>query len=115
MKCRHCAAELTLPLVDLGTAPPSNAYLTRETLQRPERRFPLRVLVCERCWLVQTEDFAAADELFDAGYAYFSSYSSTWLAHAEAYVAEMTRRFALGPQSLVVEVAANDGYLLQYV
>jgi SAM-dependent methyltransferase len=115
MNCRHCHSPLSLTLVDLGSAPPSNAYLAKESLHVAERWFPLRVLVCEACWLVQTEDFAAADELFDAEYAYFSSYSSTWLAHAEAYVAEMTRRFALGPQSLVVEVAANDGYLLQYV
>ena len=115
MKCRHCAADLTLPLVDLGTAPPSNAYLTQETLQRPERRFPLRVLVCERCWLVQTEDFADAHELFDADYAYFSGVSTSWLAHAERYVGEMVARFGLDAGSRVVEVAANDGYLLQYV
>ena len=115
MKCRHCAADLTLPLVDLGTAPPSNAYLTQETLQRPERRFPLRVLVCERCWLVQTEDFADAHELFDADYAYFSGVSTSWLAHAERYVGEMVARFGLQAGSRVVEVAANDGYLLQYV
>ncbi|MEY4841642.1 MAG: hypothetical protein RJA12_366, partial [Planctomycetota bacterium] len=115
MKCRHCAADLTLPLVDLGTAPPSNAYLTQETLQRPERRFPLRVLVCERCWLVQTEDFADAHELFDADYAYFSGVSTSWLVHAERYVGEMVARFGLDAGSRVVEVAANDGYLLQYV
>jgi hypothetical protein len=115
MNCRHCKSPLSLTLVDLGSAPPSNAYLSKESLHAAERWFPLRVLVCQKCWLVQTEDFTAADELFDAEYAYFSSYSTTWLMHAEAYVAEMTRRFALGPQSLVVEVAANDGYLLQYV
>ena len=115
MKCRHCAAELSLPLVDLGTAPPSNAYLTAEALQRPERRFPLRVLVCERCWLVQTEDFTDAHELFDADYAYFSGVSTSWLAHAERYVGDMTTRFGLHAGSRVVEVAANDGYLLQYV
>ncbi|MBM4195394.1 MAG: SAM-dependent methyltransferase, partial [Gemmatimonadetes bacterium] len=80
MNCRHCAAPLTRPLVDLGEAPPSNAYLTEADLQRPERRYPLRVLICDRCWLVQTEDFARADELFDRDYAYFSSYSTTWLA-----------------------------------
>lgn len=115
MKCRHCAAPLTRVLVDLGEAPPSNAYLTEADLQRPERRFPLRVVICEQCWLVQTEDFARADELFDGDYAYFSSFSSTWLAHAERYVAEMAARFALDSASHVVEVAANDGYLLQYV
>ena len=115
MKCRHCRAPLSMTLADLGSAPPSNAYLSQEKLQSAERWFPLRVLVCQACWLVQTEDFAAADELFDAGYAYFSSYSSTWLEHAKAYVAEMVRRFGLGPRSFVVEVAANDGYLLQHV
>lgn len=115
MHCRHCGAPVTLPLADLGTAPPSNAYLSAEALHAPERWYPLRVLVCERCWLVQTEDFAQAHELFDAEYAYFSSYSSSWLAHAQAYVQAMVQRFALGPHSRVVEIAANDGYLLQYV
>ncbi len=115
MHCRHCGAPVTLPLADLGTAPPSNAYLSAEALHAPERWYPLRVLVCERCWLVQTEDFAQAHELFDAEYAYFSSYSSSWLAHAQAYVEAMAQRFALGPHSQVVEIAANDGYLLQYV
>jgi 2-polyprenyl-3-methyl-5-hydroxy-6-metoxy-1,4-benzoquinol methylase len=114
MKCRHCQTELTLPLVDLGSSPPSNAYLTRHTLHAPEKYFPLRVLVCTQCWLVQTEDFAQADELFSADYAYFSSFSTTWLKHAEKYVADMTSRFALGAGSHIVEVAANDGYLLQY-
>ena len=115
MKCRHCAADLSLPLIDLGTAPPSNAYLRPDQLNAPERWYPLRVLVCTRCWLAQTEDFAQADELFAADYAYFSSFSSTWLAHAEAYVAAMTQRLGLGPASHVVEIAANDGYLLQYI
>ncbi|WP_076792520.1 class I SAM-dependent methyltransferase [Chlorobium sp. KB01] len=115
MKCRHCGAELKLTLVDLGSAPPSNAYLTVEKLQNPEKWFPLRVLVCEQCWLVQTEDFAQADELFDADYAYFSAYSSSWLAHSERYVSDMAQRFSLNEQSYMIEVAANDGYLLQYV
>jgi len=115
MKCRHCLSELKLTLIDLGSAPPSNAYLTRETLHKPEKWYPLRVLVCEQCWLVQTEDFAQADDLFDADYAYFSAFSSSWLAHSERYVQEMTERFNLNQQSHVVEVAANDGYLLQYV
>jgi hypothetical protein len=115
MKCRHCSAELALPFLDLGSAPPSNAYLTGKTLKSPEKWFPLRVLACGECWLVQTEDYAGADELFDAEYAYFSSFSTTWLRHAEEYAAAMSERFGLGPQSHVVEVAANDGYLLQYV
>jgi SAM-dependent methyltransferase len=115
MKCRHCGSELELPLVDLGSAPPSNAYLTAQTLKAPEKWFPLRVLVCERCWLAQTEDFAQARELFDADYAYFSGFSSSWLAHCERYVADMVARLGLDADSHVVEVAANDGYLLQYV
>jgi SAM-dependent methyltransferase len=114
MKCRHCQADLTFPLIDLGAAPPSNAYLTSRTLHTPEKYYPLRVLVCTECWLVQTEDYAGADELFSADYAYFSSYSTTWLKHAEQYVADMTKRFALNENSHIVEVAANDGYLLQY-
>lgn len=115
MKCRHCGTDLTLPLIDLGSAPPSNAYLTPKTLHAPEKWFPLRVLVCTECWLAQTEDYAGAEELFDADYAYFSSFSTTWLQHAEQYVSEVAERFALGPESHVIEVAANDGYLLQYV
>ena len=115
MKCRHCGAEATLLLVDLGTAPPSNALLTADALSGPEAWWPLRVLVCERCWLAQTEDFVGADQLFGADYAYFSAFSSEWLAHAERYVAEMSSRFELDAESHVVEVAANDGYLLQYV
>jgi len=115
VKCRYCGSEINLPFVDLGSAPPSNAYLTKQTLQAPEKWYPLRVLVCTNCWLVQTEDFAGRDELFNADYAYFSSFSSTWLAHAEHYVEDMTARFSLWSRSRVVEVAANDGYLLQYV
>lgn len=114
MKCRHCTAELTLPLIDLGMAPPSNAYLSAAALAKPEKRYPLRVMVCEQCWLVQTEDFADAAELFAADYAYFSSFSSSWLEHAKLYAEQMTSRWRLGPQSRVVEVASNDGYLLQY-
>jgi hypothetical protein len=115
MKCRHCQSALKLPLVDLASAPPSNSYLTEHSLHTPEKHFPLRVLVCEECWLVQTEDFAQANELFDADYAYFSGFSSSWLAHSERYVSDMTKRFSLDATSHVVEVAANDGYLLQYV
>ncbi|MEP1425816.1 MAG: class I SAM-dependent methyltransferase [Tateyamaria sp.] len=114
MKCRHCHTQLTLPMVDLGSAPPSNAYLTTKTLKQPEKWFPLRVLVCNNCWLVQTEDFAAFNEMFDSEYAYFSSFSTSWLKHAELYTKRMIERFDLGKGSHVVEVAANDGYLLQY-
>lgn len=115
MKCRHCQSPLQLDFVNLGFAPPSNAYRLATDLSTPETRYPLRVKVCEQCWLVQTEDFARHDALFDAQYAYFSSTSSTWLAHAQSYVAMITQRLALDSASFVVEVAANDGYLLQYV
>ncbi|MDP3814385.1 class I SAM-dependent methyltransferase [Pseudomonas sp.] len=115
MNCRGCATLLSLPLIDLGTAPPSNAYLRADQLNQAEQWVPLRVMVCQHCWLVQTEDYRAADSLFDADYAYFSSYSTSWLTHAEHYVAQMVERFGLDAQSRVVEIAANDGYLLQYV
>mgnify|MGYP006274028733 CR=1 FL=1 len=115
MKCRHCAAELTFQLIDLGSAPPSNAYLTAISLRRPEKWFPLKVLVCETCWLVQAESYSRASELFNDEYAYFSSFSDAWLAHSERYVSEMVERFSLNSSSHVVEVASNDGYLLQYV
>lgn len=113
MKCRHCHAEISQVFVDLDSSPPSNAYLT--SLDEPEADYPLRVLVCNSCWVVQTEDHAAADELFEEDYAYFSSFSPSWLDHARRYVEAMIERFDLGPGSCVAEVAANDGYLLQYV
>lgn len=115
MKCRHCRAELSLPFLDLGAAPPVNALLSEAGLRAPETSYPLRVLVCESCWLVQTEDYAAAEALFTADYPYFSSCSTSWLRHSERYVEAMAARFGLGAGSRVVEVAANDGYLLQYV
>ncbi len=113
MNCRHCHHPLELVFVDLDESPPSNAYLSR--CDQPESSFPLRVLVCTNCWLVQTEDFAAADELFEPDYAYFSSFSTSWLDHSKRYVDAMVERFRLDETSMVCEVAANDGYLLQYV
>jgi SAM-dependent methyltransferase len=115
MRCRHCDAELNLPFIDLGAAPLSNAYLTEHSLRTPEKWYPLRVFVCTNCWLVQTEDYDYAGKLFSADYAYFSSFSTFWLAHAEHYVSAMVKRFGLSSDSHVVEVASNDGYLLQYV
>ncbi|WP_018985066.1 class I SAM-dependent methyltransferase [Methylophilus methylotrophus] len=115
MKCRHCDHEVKHAFADLGSSPPSNAYLTKAALNKPEKWFPLKVMVCDQCWLVQTEDFADAHELFDADYAYFSSFSSSWLNHVDVYVQAMITRFQLNASSKVVEVAANDGYLLQYV
>jgi len=115
MNCRHCRAEVSLVLIDLGSAPPSNAYLTKLTMRKPEKWFPLKVLVCESCWLVQAEAYTRAAELFNEEYAYFSSFSDIWLQHARNYVEAMTERFSLTAASHVVEIAANDGYLLQYV
>ena len=113
MICRHCGESVTLVLVDLGNAPLSNAYLCHEKLGAPEARFPLRVLVCESCWLVQTEDFVRADVLFDDDYAYLSGQSETWVAHCGRFAEEMTERFGLTESSRVIEVASNDGTLLR--
>jgi SAM-dependent methyltransferase len=115
VKCRHCGSSLQRNFLDLGSAPPSNAYLSPKDLAAPETWFPLKVLVCDACWLVQTEDHAGREALFSDDYAYFSSFSASWLTHSKAYVEAMIKRFALGAQSCVVEIAANDGYLLQYV
>lgn len=113
MNCRLCGSPVQLPFVDLGTSPPSNAYLREGDLRKPETYYPLQVLVCTHCWLVQTRDFARADELFTDNYAYFSSVSSTWLEHAVRYCELIIERLSLGPSSFVLEVAANDGYLLR--
>lgn len=113
MKCRHCNTLLAHTFLDLGHAPPSNAYLTEADLSRPETYYPLRVKVCHHCWLVQTEDYARADALFTAEYAYFSSTSSGWLAHAAQYAEKIIETLALDDTSLVIEIAANDGYLLK--
>jgi hypothetical protein len=115
MRCRHCEADLHLQFVDLGSAPPSNAYLTKDQLRMPESWFPLRVLVCTDCWLVQTEDTIGCADCFSADYAYFSSFSTSWLLHAKRYVDVMVERYGLNEHSQVIEVASNDGYLLQYV
>lgn len=111
--CRHCAAPLTRRFLDLGFAPPSNAYLAAQALDAPETTYPLRLMVCDACHLVQTEDYAAPEALFDADYAYFSSTSKSWLDHAARYAAEMTARYGLTAESHVIEVASNDGYLLR--
>ncbi len=118
MKCRHCACELhdaNDVFVDLGTAPPSNAFLSREDLQRPELYFPLKVFTCPRCHLVQVDEVQRHDALFSPDYVYFSSYSSSWVEHARRYVDLAAERLGLNARSLVMEVASNDGYLLQHV
>ena len=114
MNCRHCDKELVNTFIDLGSSPPSNAYLKREAINFTEKYYPLKVLVCHDCWLVQTEDFVGASEMFSEDYAYYSSYSSTWLDHAKKYVNLVISKFNLDSSSNVIEVAANDGYLLQY-
>ena len=113
MKCRHCSTPLYYTFLDLGFAPPSNAYLNVEDLVIPEKYYPLKVQVCTHCWLVQTEDYAQANELFSADYAYFSSTSSGWLAHASSYAHTVIKRLQLNKNSYVIEIASNDGYLLK--
>lgn len=113
MNCRHCDKPLTHTFLDLGFAPPSNAYLTKDQLSLPEKYYPLKIMICDECWLAQTEDYAQADELFSADYAYFSSTSTSWLHHAAAYCEKMTAQLNLSNNSHVIEVASNDGYLLK--
>jgi 2-polyprenyl-3-methyl-5-hydroxy-6-metoxy-1,4-benzoquinol methylase len=111
--CRFCGAALKLSFADLGMSPPSNSYLEAEELNRVERFYPLHAWVCEKCFLVQLEEFETPEQIF-SDYAYFSSYSDSWLVHAKAYAEAMVRRFGLGKANFVVEIASNDGYLLQY-
>ncbi|MDJ0709283.1 MAG: class I SAM-dependent methyltransferase [Woeseiaceae bacterium] len=113
MKCRHCGSRLEHTFLDLGYAPPSNAYLSEADLGESELYYPLKVMVCTDCWLAQTEDYAHAEDLFSADYAYFSSTSSGWLAHARTFAEMITDRLSLDANSLVIEVASNDGYLLR--
>jgi len=113
MNCRHCHHPLEHVFLDLGFAPPSNRYLTPADLKKPELYYPLKLFVCDHCWLVQTEDYAQADELFSYDYAYFSSTSNTWLEHAARYVKMIIARLGLGNQNLIIEIASNDGYLLK--
>ena len=115
MKCRLCSVPLHDVFLDLGSAPPSNAYLTAETLSTPETWFPLKLFTCASCFLVQVDEVQSHEALFPADYAYFSSYSSSWLEHARIFVDAAADRLGLGHDSLVLEVASNDGYLLQYV
>ena len=114
MKCRFCDTSLQDVFLDLGSAPPSNAFLRAKDLNAAESWFPLRLYTCAHCHLVQVDEVQKHDALFSGDYVYFSSYSRSWLAHAERYVARASERFGLGPGSLVMEIASNDGYLLQY-
>lgn len=111
--CRFCQTPLTHTFADLGLSPLSNAYVKAERLNQGEVMYPLHAWVCPSCHLVQLEEFEQAHNIFNDEYAYFSSYSSSWLAHARQYSTAMTARFGLGVHSQVVEIASNDGYLLQ--
>lgn len=113
MICRNCSSRIELELIDLGSAPLSNAYLTEITMRRPEKWFPLRVVVCENCWLVQAEVYSRSAEIFSEDYAYFSSFSSDWLEHARQLCERMTERLRIDRTSFVVEIGSNDGYLLR--
>jgi SAM-dependent methyltransferase len=114
MNCRHCKTELKQVFADLAFSPVSNAMLTMEQLNEPEMYFPLKIYTCHNCFLVQVDEMRKADKIFDEEYTYFSSYSTSWLNHARKYVEMMIGRFGFNQQSLVVEIASNDGYLLQY-
>ena len=113
MNCRYCKSKVNNLFLDLGFAPPSNAYISKPDLKRPEINYPLRVFVCNNCWLVQTEDYVQADKFFNPDYAYFSSTSTSWLKHAKTYVEMIQTKLALNKNSLVIEIASNDGYLLR--
>src|SRR3990170_4156499 len=113
MNCRSCNAKITEVLVDLGVSPLSNSYLTESHLNAVEPHYPLKVYLCSECWLAQLPAAARPEEIFHE-YAYFSSYSESWLRHSEAYVEMITRKLGLGRDHFVIELASNDGYLLQY-
>ena len=114
MNCRHCNTELETIFCDLQTCPPSNAMVKFEELNEPETYLPLKVFVCSNCWLVQTDEIKKADQIFNDEYTYFSSFSLSWLEHSKKYVNYMIERFGFNENSKVIEIASNDGYLLQY-
>jgi hypothetical protein len=114
MNCRFCKAPLEHVFIDLNNSPASNSFLSKEQLNEPEIFYPLKVYTCTKCFLVQVDEYKKSDAIFDKDYVYFSSYSKDWLAHSNAYTKKMTSRFGLNAESLVIEIASNDGYLLQY-
>jgi 2-polyprenyl-3-methyl-5-hydroxy-6-metoxy-1,4-benzoquinol methylase len=114
MNCRHCKRELKNIFVDLISCPPSNSMLKREQLNEPEIFYPLTIFVCDNCKLVQADEIKKAEDIFNSEYTYFSSYSTSWLNHAKNYVDMMMERFGFDAESQVIEIASNDGYLLQY-
>lgn len=114
MKCRHCSTPLEQVFIDLVNQPPSNSFLAGEELNEPEVYYPLKIYVCPDCFLVQVEEYKKSQDIFSDEYVYFSSYSTSWVAHAKKYVEMAIERFGLTTDSLVVEIASNDGYLLQH-
>jgi len=114
MKCRFCNTELNDVFIDLNNSPASNSFLKEQELNEPETFYPLKVYTCHQCFLVQVDEYKKSDAIFNSDYVYFSSYSTSWLKHAKAYTDAMAKRFGYTDQSLVIEVASNDGYLLQY-
>jgi 2-polyprenyl-3-methyl-5-hydroxy-6-metoxy-1,4-benzoquinol methylase len=114
MKCRFCKATLEKEFIDLGNSPPSNSFLTESQISEPEIFYPLRLFICENCFLVQIDEYKKSDEIFSEEYVYFSSFSTTWLKHAKDYASMIVNRLGLHSESLVIEIASNDGYLLQY-
>lgn len=114
MQCRFCKTELKHVFLDLVNSPASNSFLTEERLNEPEVFYPLKVYTCHNCFLVQVDEYKKSDAIFDSDYVYFSSYSTTWLAHAREYTNRMIDRFGYNSKSQVIEIASNDGYLLQY-
>jgi len=114
MKCRFCKTELEHVFIDLVNSPASNSFLAKEQLNEPETYFPLKVYTCQNCFLVQVDEYKKSGDIFDSNYAYFSSYSTTWLQHSKKYTELMLSRFGYDSKSQVMEIASNDGYLLQY-
>ncbi|KZX13840.1 class I SAM-dependent methyltransferase [Methanobrevibacter curvatus] len=114
MKCRHCGHELKWEFVDLFNSPPSNSYLSKDQLNEGEVSYPLKVFVCDNCFLVQIDEYKKSDKIFNETYTYFSSYSSSWLKHSKNYVDMIIPKLGLDNDSFVIEIASNDGYLLQY-
>lgn len=114
MHCRFCKTDLTEVFIDLVNSPASNSFLSQEQLVEPEVYYPLKVYTCHKCFLVQIAEYKKSDSIFNDQYVYFSSYSKSWLAHAKKYTESMVERFALNQHSQVIELASNDGYLLQY-
>lgn len=114
MMCRFCRNELNIEFIDLLNAPASNSFMTKEQLNEPEVYYPLKIFVCDKCFLVQIDEYKKSGDIFNNNYAYFSSYSSSWLKHSMRYVGMIINRLMLGNQSYVIEIACNDGYLLQY-